>query len=194
MTDRPTAPPRFGDSPKWNIQGTGRRGVSGGVEQPATEPALALPIGSVLALIGGLALLAAFYMPWFAIQGLLLSGDFLARFLGNPAQLRQFAPALAGNPSDVQLLRALVYLFPLSGLLATGLALAHGLWRASPLWLGVLLSLSGLVSLAALLGGVTRLPPGATTEIGLWTLGAGSAAILLGPWLDRLLARSRRRP
>ncbi len=194
MTDQPTAPPRFGDSPQWGTPGTGGRGPSGGVDRPTTGPALALPIGSVLALVGGLALLAAFYMPWFAIQGLLLSGDFLARFLGNPGQVRQFAPVLAGDPGDVRLLRALVYLFPLSGLLATGLALMHGLWRGRPGWLGVLLSLSGLVPLAALLGGVTRLPPGSTVEAGLWTLGADAAAILASPWLDRLLARSHRQP
>lgn len=193
MTDRPAPTPTFGDSAKWGTPGAGGRGSSGGTEQPTGASALALPVGSVLALVGGLALLAAFYMPWFAIQGLLLSGDFLARFLGNPAQLRQFAPALAGSPGDVQLLRLLVYLFPLFGLLATILALVHGLRSRRPVWLAILLSVSGIVPLVALLGGVTRLPPGATAEVGLWILGVGSAAIGTGPWLDRLLTRPRPR-
>ena len=153
-----------------------------------------LPVGSVLSLVGGLALVAAFYMPWFAIQGLLLSGDFLARFLGNPAQLRQFAPALAAAPSDVQLLRTLVYLFPLLGGLGTVLALVHGFWRRRPGWLSILLTLSGLIPLVALLGGVTQLPPGSSPEIGLWTLGVGSALIVAGPWVDRLLLRPVPRP
>ena len=192
MTEHDAAPIRFGDSVKWDAAGTGGRGLSGDARSPRLEPALTLPVGSVLSLVGGLALLAAFYMPWFAIQGLLLSGDFLARFLGNPAQLRQFAPALAGSPGDVQLLRVLVYLFPLTGLLAAALALAHGVWRRRPGWLGVVISLCGLVPLVALLGGVTRLPPGSTAEVGLWTLGIGSAAILAGPWVDRLLMRPRR--
>ena len=191
MTDQPTAPPRFGDSEKWDAPGTAGRGPSRG-ERPGVEPALLLPVGSVLSLVGGLALLAAFYMPWFAIQGLLLSGDFIARFLGNPAQLRQFAPALAGSPGDVQLLRILVDLFPLFGLLAAVLALVHGLWRRRPGWLSIFLTLSGLIPLVALLGGVTQLPPGSTAEVGLWTLGVGSAAILAGPWVDRLLARRAR--
>ena len=182
--------PRLGDAAKWNAGG---RGLSGDA-RPTVEPAWALPIGSVLSLVGGLALVAAFYMPWFAIQGLLLSGDFLARFLGNPAQLRQFAPALAGSPGDVQMLRMVVYVFPLFGGMAAILALMHGLWRRRPSGLSILLTLSGLIPLVALLGGVTRLPPGSSTEVGLWTLGIGSVMILAGPWVDRLLARSRPRP
>ena len=193
MTEHNAGPPRFGDSAKWDAPGAGGRGLSGG-QQLTAEPTPALPVGSVLSLVGGLGLLAAYYMPWFAIQGLLLSGDFLTRFLGNPAQLRQFAPALAGNPGDAQLLRVLIYLFPLFGLLAAVLALAHGFWRRRSVGLAVLLTLSGLVPLVALIGGVTRLPPGSTAEIGLWVLGLGSAAILAGPWVDRLLARSRSRP
>ncbi len=192
MTDQSQSPPRFGDSAKWQ-PATAGPGLSD-AERAQSEPAWSLPIGSVLSLIGGLGLLAAFYMPWFAIQGLLLSGDFLARFLGNPAQLRQFAPALAGNPSDVQLLRAVVYLFPLFGGLGTILALVHGLWLRRPGWLAIVLTLSGLVPLVALVGGVTRLPPGSSPEVGLWTLGLGSALVMAGPWLDRLLTRPRSRP
>ena len=48
-----------------------------------------LPLGSVLALMGGLALVTAYFMPWFAVQGLLLSGSFLARFLSNPADVQR---------------------------------------------------------------------------------------------------------
>src|SRR5689334_12581573 len=71
-----------------------------------------LQLGTVLALVGGVALVTAYWMPWFAVpQGLLLSGSFLSRFLGSPADVQRFMPAMAGNPSEVQLLRALIYLF-----------------------------------------------------------------------------------
>ncbi len=165
-----------------------------GAERPTRGVAPRLSLGTVVAVVGGLALIAAFWMPWFAVQGLLLSGDFLARFLGNPGQLRQFAPALATNPAQAQALRTLVYIFPLCGAVAALLALVGGVWRERPGWLAVLLSLSGLVPLLAVLGGVTQLPQGASSEGGLWLLGIGSLAVLLGPWLDRLLARPARRP
>ncbi|MCC6179230.1 MAG: hypothetical protein IT305_28310 [Chloroflexi bacterium] len=150
-----------------------------------------IAVGTVVALIGGLALLAAFSMPWFSTQGLLLSGDFLARFLGNPNDVRRFAPGLAADPSELRLLRGLVYLFPASGALACLLAVVTALWRAAPGWLGMLLAASGLVPLVALLGGITRLPPGAHLEVGLWVIGAGALATLLGPQLNRLLRRQR---
>jgi hypothetical protein len=148
-----------------------------------------IPIGSVLALIGGLALVTAYFMPWFSAQGLLLSGSFLARFLGTPADVQRFMPALAGNPRELQLLRALIYLFPISGAVATCLAIIHGLWPGRPIWVTVLLTASGAIPLAALLIGLSRLPPGATAEVGLWQLGIGCVLIVGGVALSRFLSR-----
>ncbi len=163
-----------------------------GSSAPARGTLPCLSVGTVLGLVGGLGLATAFFMPWFAVQGLLLSGDFLARFLGNPAQLRQFAPALAGSPSDVQLLRVLVYLFPTAGAVALVLALVRGILPGRHRWLGGLLAASGLVSLVAVLGGATRLPPGATWEVGLWQLAVASVAIVLAPGVDMLLVQRSR--
>src|SRR5437764_14237137 len=143
-----------------------------------------LPVGTVLALVGGVGLVTAYWMPWFSSQGLLLSGSFLARFLGSPAGVQRFMPTLAGNPSELQLLRALVYLFPTCGVIAIVLALLHGVWARWRRFPGILLTIVGLVPLIALAVGLSRLPPGATTEIGLWQLGVGAAAILAGPMLN----------
>jgi hypothetical protein len=148
-----------------------------------------LPVGTALALVGAVALVTAYWVPWFSSQGLLLSGSFLGHFLGNQADVQRFMPALAGNPSEVQLLRALVYLFPSCGAIAIVLALLHGLWQDGRRVLGILLTVSGLVPLVALAVGLTRLPPGAATEIGIWQLGLGAAAILIGPALNGLLGR-----
>ena len=54
------------------------------------------------------------------------------------------------------------------------------------------LVLVGLVPLVALVVGLGRLPPGARPELGLWAIGAGAAAVLLGAALD--LALGERRP
>ena len=153
----------------------------------ATVPGLHL--GTVLALVGGIVLVTAYWTPWFSSQGLLLSGSFLGRFLGNPADVQRFMPALAGNPSEVQLLRGLIYLFPSCGGIAIVLALLQGGWTAGRRLLAILLTVAGLVPLVALAIGLTRLPPGATNEIGIWLLGLGSAAILVGPALNAALGR-----
>jgi hypothetical protein len=147
------------------------------------------PVGTVLALAGGVALVMAYWVPWFSSQGLLLSGSFLGRFLGNPADVQRFMPALAGNPSEVQLLRGLIYLFPTFGVIAIVLAVLHGSMPAGRRLLSILLTVSGLVPLVALAIGLTRLPPGAATEIGIWQLGLGAAAILIGPSVNWLLGR-----
>jgi hypothetical protein len=139
--------------------------------------------------VGGLTLVAAYFMPWFAVQGLLLSGSFLARFLGNPADVQRFMPGLAGNPNELQQLRMLIYLFPTCGGVAAILALLHGLRGGRSGWLGLLLAASGAVPLAALLVGLSRLPPGATTEVGLWLLGAGAVAVLAGVIIDWFVRR-----
>src|SRR5215213_8973619 len=110
-----------------------------GAQSPVSVAALpSLPVGTVLSLIGGLALIAAFWMPWlgiqFGAQGALLSGDVLGRLLGGTSDLRQFIPGSSGNPMEAQALRALIYLFPTAGALAALLALVEGsLGRRRPL-------------------------------------------------------------
>src|ERR687889_621670 len=105
----------------------------GAHESPSSAALPSLPVGSVLSLIGGLALVAAFWMPWLGIQvgaqGALLSGEVLGRLLGSTSDLRQFMPGSSGNPLEAQALRALVFLFPACGALAAALALLEG-------WLG----------------------------------------------------------
>ena len=151
-----------------------------------------LPLGTVLALVGGLALVAAFWMPWMGIQvgaqGALLSGNVLGRLLAGTSDLRQFIPGSSGNPLEAQALRALIYLFPVCGALAAALALLEG-WLGGRRLLAVLLVVVGLVPLAGLLGGLAFLPPSSSREVGLWLIGVGGAAVVLGPVLNVLLAR-----
>jgi hypothetical protein len=151
-----------------------------------------LPYGTVLALVGGLALVAAFWMPWIGIQvgnqGALLSGNVLGRLLSGTSDLRQFVPGSSGNPLEAQALRALVYLFPTCGALAAVLALLEGCLGRRRV-LAVLLAIVGLVPLVGVLGGLCFLPPNSSREVGLWVIGAGSAAVVLGPVVNSLLAR-----
>jgi hypothetical protein len=151
-----------------------------------------LPLGTVLALIGGLALVAAFWMPWLGIQvgaqGALLSGAVLGRLLSGTSDLRQFVPGSSGNPLEAQALRALVYLFPTCGTLAAALAFLEG-WLGRRRPLTSLLVVVGLVPLAGVVGGLAFLPPNSSREVGLWLIGVGSAAIVLGPLLNALLVR-----
>lgn len=151
-----------------------------------------LPVGTVLTLIGGLTLVAAFWMPWlgiqFGAQGALLSGDVLGRLLGGTTDLRQFIPGSSGNPAEAQALRALIFLFPTAGALAALLAIVEG-WLGRRRPLTILIVIVGLVPLLGLLGGLTRLPPNASRELGLWLNGAGSAAVVLGPIANNLLTR-----
>lgn len=145
-------------------------------------PSLAL--SRVVGLVGGLALVAAFWMPWFSSQGLLLSGEFLDTFLGSAsqAQLRQFLPA--STPSEVQALRVLVDLFPACGALAAVCALL-GVWVPSARGvLNALLGLAGLLPLVAWAIGISQLPSGANWEIGLWILAVGSLAIVVSLALE----------
>src|SRR5437879_1595901 len=129
-------------------------------------PCLALP--RVLALIGGVLLVTAFFMPWFSSQGLLLSGQFLHQFLSNPGDLRRFLPGSSGSPAEAQLLRALVDLFPACGLVAFVAALTGAfVWRLA---MNILLGLAGIIPLAGWAIGITRLPPGANPEVGLWVI------------------------
>jgi hypothetical protein len=56
--------------------------------------------------------------------------------------------------------------------------------------LRLVLGATGLAPLVALIGGLGRMPPGALPGIGLWLIGAGSLAILLGLALDWRFARA----
>src|SRR5437763_14193668 len=100
---------------------------------------MCLSLPRVLALVGGLALLSACFMPWFSTQNVLLSGQFLHQFLGNPGDLRRFLPASSGSPVETQLLRGLVDLFPVCGLIAILATLAGGLTRHGRLAANVIL-------------------------------------------------------
>jgi hypothetical protein len=131
-------------------------------------------------LCGGFSLAAAFFMPWFSSQGLLLSGQFLHEFLGNPGDLRRFLPGSSGSPVEAQLLRGLVDLFLVCGLVAMLASLGGGLVRQTRPPANVVLGLSGLVPLLAWAIGITRLPPGAIPEIGLWLIALGALAVLIG--------------
>src|SRR5216683_2805701 len=138
-----------------------------------------LSLGRVLALVGGLGLLAAFFMPWFASQGLLLSGQFLHTFLSgaSPTELRRFLPN--SSASEVGLLRVLVDLFAACGAVAAAASLVGGLAvRLRPV-ANTLLALTGVVPFAAWAIGVTRLPPGSSPEIGLWLMPVCSLAIVI---------------
>jgi hypothetical protein len=109
-----------------------------------------------------------------------LSGQFLHTFLGSaaPADLQQFLPG--SSPSEVVLLRGLVDLFVVCGGLAAMASLVGGLAiRARPVG-NTLLGLSGSIALIAWAGGITRLPPGSSPEVGLWLIATGSLAVLIG--------------
>jgi hypothetical protein len=145
-----------------------------------------LPLPRVVAFIGGLALVAAYFMPWFGSQGLILTGAFLDKLLGSTTDLRRLLPGSAGGPLEVQLLRALVDFFPVAGGLAailTLLVLVQPAWRLA---VDVLLGACGVLVLVALAGGVSRLPPESTLEVGLWLIGLGAVAILASVGLDVL--------
>ena len=143
-------------------------------------PCLSLP--RVLALLGGALLVSAFFMPWFSSQGLLLSGQFLHLFLSNPGDLRRYLPGSSGSPAEAQLLRALVDLFPACGGVAFLAALAGAfVWRRA---MNILLGLAGAMPLIGWAVGISRLPPGANPEIGLWVIAGSSLAVLAGLALD----------
>lgn len=134
----------------------------------------------MLGLVGALGLVAAYWMPWFGTQGLLLSGAFLNEFLSSTPDLRRVMPGATGGPQEAQQLRALVLLFPATGTLGAIVALAAGLTPGRNRFWGLLLAVIGGVPLIALLVGLGRLPPGSTFEAGLWTIGLGAACMCVG--------------
>ena len=153
--------------------------------------AASLSLSRVPALIGGLGLIGAFFMPWFSSQGLLLSGQFLHTFLSSasPADLRRFLPA--SSPAEVQALRLLVDLFPACGFVGGTATLTGGLvqQRALKLVANLLLGISGLVALVAWACGISQLPSGSAPEVGLWLIAASSLAMLAGLTADLLITR-----
>ena len=151
-----------------------------------------MPVGRVLWLIGGLALVAAYAMAWFGVsvngQGIVLSGQFLGRFLASTNDLRQVMPGAAGGPAEVQQLRALVLLFPSAGVLAALLAVVP-LWRRA---VDVVGAVVGLVPGVALAIGLGQLPPSSRPEIGLWVIGGGAALVVIGAIVDFALGSGQR--
>lgn len=143
-------------------------------------------------MIGGLAIIVAYFMPWLALQNVSLTGSFLGEFLGGTNDLRRFLPGSSGSPTEVMLLRALVYLFPACGALAASLALAAALRPGPSRLLNALLVLTGLVPLIALSVAVSRLPTGSAVGIGLWQIGAAALAVLMGVATDTIVAREGR--
>ena len=146
----------------------------------------------MIALVGGLGLVASYWMPWFSLSdprgSLSLSGSFLWSFLSSTTDLGRVVPGLSSSPGEVQLLRFAVVAAPLSGFFVTLLA-ASGI-QLRFRWPGTaLLLIFGGLPLLCLAVGTQRLPPGARPEIGLWLIGAGGFAALAGALLEWLEAR-----
>ena len=86
-------------------------------------------------------------------------------------------------------LRALVDLFPTCGAIASAAALVGGL---APGWqrpANMVLGISGALPLIGWALGITRLPPGANPEVGLWVIALGAAAVLGGLALELAMLR-----
>ena len=150
-----------------------------------------LSLPRVVSLVGSVALVFAFFMPWFSARNLLLSGQFLHEFLGNPGDLRRFVPGSSGSAAEAQQLRLLVDLFPVCGAIGILATLIGGLASDGQRIANVVLAASGLVPLAGWAVGITRLPPGATAEVGLWAIALGSLAVLLGLAMELALQRAK---
>jgi hypothetical protein len=80
----------------------------------------------------------------------------------------------------VQLLRALIDLFPVCGSIAAIASLIGGLTASFRSLANTTLACAGLVPLIAWAIGLRQLPPGSSPEIGLWLIGLGALAILVG--------------
>lgn len=147
-----------------------------------------MPLARVLALIGGLALAGAYFMPWFGVQNVLLTGAVLGQILSGTTDLRRLMPGAAGGEAEVLALRALVAFFPACGVAGVVLAMASA---ARPARRGALdlaldsaLVAIGLIALTALVVGVTRLPPGSTLDAGVWAMAVGAIGLVAGGLLD----------
>ena len=152
-----------------------------------------LRLSRVLALVGGLGLVAAFVMPWFSSQGLLLSGQFLHTFLASASRDRP-PPLPACQLADRR---------------SRHCACWSTSFRSAAPWSAAAALLGGLAARAPVprrrdprarspraarrLGRRhQRLPPGANFEIGLWLILVGAVAALLG--LASTVSRRCRRP
>ena len=151
-----------------------------------------LTIGQALSLIGALTMISAFAMPWFGVrmgnQGIVLSGQFLARFLEGTSDLRQYMPGSTGDPSEAWMLRGLVLFFPSFGAF-TAILVGASILRPFSTALAIIVSLAGVFPLVVLGIGITRLPSNSSVEIGLWSIGVGATAVLLGVPLHARLSR-----
>jgi hypothetical protein len=74
----------------------------------------------------------------------------------------------------------LVDLFPVCGGIGAITAVLGAIVVPLRLISNVLLGLCGLIPLLAWAGGVTQLPAGSASEIGLWLMVVGSVAMLVG--------------
>ncbi|MFN8526923.1 MAG: hypothetical protein U0821_27780 [Chloroflexota bacterium] len=151
----------------------------------------AMGVGRVLSLFGGLLLVAAYVMPWFSADRVILTGSFLSQFLLNTTDLRRFLPGSTGGTFEVQLIRLLVYAFPGLGLAAAATAI-YG-WmrpanrRATNIALGAIGAAGVVVWIVALIILSVKLPT-ASREIGLNLNALAAILIVAGVALDRYLA------
>ena len=161
--------------------------VDGGCARLPRRQWVCLSLPRVLSLIAGLAILAAFPMPWFSTQGLLLSGQFLDTFLARPADLGRFLPGVSLN--EARALKVLVDGFPVCGGVIALSALVGGVARPTVSVADAALAVAAIAPFVGWAVGVGRLPPGSAPEIGLWMIPLGSLAAVCGLALDRLLSR-----
>ncbi|MCC7104183.1 MAG: hypothetical protein IT307_03495 [Chloroflexi bacterium] len=143
-------------------------------------------LGRVLVLVGGLGLLAAYWMPWIGNQQGAMAGSNLATVLARTTDLSRLVPGFNISPQETQLLKLVISAVPTVGALVAVLA-ASGLQVRFSLVANTILGLAGVAMLLALTFGSQRLPPGALPQIGLNVIGGASALILLGAILDVLL-------
>jgi hypothetical protein len=143
-------------------------------------------LGRVLALVGGLGLLAAYWMPWIGNQQGAMAGSNLATVLARTTDLSRLVPGFNISPEETQLLKLVIGAVPTVGALVALLA-ASGLQVRFGLVVNTLLGLAGVVMLLALMFGSQRLPPGALPQIGLNVIGWASVATVLGAILDVFL-------
>jgi hypothetical protein len=88
------------------------------------------------------------------------------------------------SESEIALLHGLVDLFPVCGALAVLASLVGSFVRPATTPATVVQALVGVAVLVAWAAGVSRLPPNASMEIGLWLMLAGALLSLVGTALE----------
>jgi hypothetical protein len=83
-----------------------------------------------------------------------------------------------------------VDLFPVCGLIGAVAGLAGAFIHRGRVIANVAWAFSGLVPLGAWAVGIRQLPPGANLEVGLWLIGGGSLAVVVGGALELWTSRS----